>query len=171
MNVLILGGNSKRHYEWVRSVGAFLEDTGHTAIIHDYKHWSSGEPIADIEHEISVLADKMSEVEDYAVVAKSIGTIISVLAVARGDLRPTMSVLLGIPYLGIASETPEFELSLPKLPKTIIIQNQNDPYGSADYVHDRLQAVPMQQVNFIALPNNDTHDYLDFDFIERQLKA
>ena len=43
MKILILGGNSPRHYDWIRELGGYLEATGHQVILYDYQHWSKGD--------------------------------------------------------------------------------------------------------------------------------
>lgn len=168
MKILILGGNSARHYDWIRTLGAFLEEHGHQVIVHDYQHWTTGAEIADIDEELSRLADFMADQDDYVVISKSIGTVITALGVARGILHPSRCVLMGIPYQGVAGRTPDFEQSLTQLPETVVIQNEHDPLGSAELVASRLAVVKNDTITLVATPG-DTHDYLDFTLITRQL--
>lgn len=169
MKVLILGGNSKRHYVWNRQIRDALEQHGHEIILHDYSHWESGVPIADIESEIAAAGIAVKGIQDYAIVAKSIGTVIATLATSRGNLSPSRLVFLGVPYGGIAGEITEFLASLTSLPSTIFVQNQQDPYGTAEGLRELLSIHHPRKCELITVPDNDTHDYIDFNLINQAL--
>lgn len=171
MNILILGGNSQRHYDWIRELGAYMEHHGHTVRLHDYRHWSTGEQAANIDGELERLSAEVADMNNYVVIAKSIGTVIAALGVARGILRPTRCVLLGIPLDGIAGRMPDFLPSLTTLPPTVIVQNEHDPYGVAGDVEAKVDAARMTNMRFVTVPDNDTHDYTDFARIEEYLAA
>lgn len=168
MNVLILGGNSPQHYDWIRELGGYLEAHGHVITLHDYRHWTTGASVADIDEELARLAGIMKDKDDYAIISKSIGTVITALGVARGILRPSRCVLLGVPYDGIAGTTPDFDISLRRLPRTVVIQNEHDPFGAADLVAARLEAVRNPVITLVRTLG-DTHDYLDFSLVAQQL--
>lgn len=168
MKVVILGGNSPRHYDWIRQLGGYLEAVGHQVVLHDYQHWTTGEAVADIDDELQRLAGRLEGEENYVIISKSIGTVITVLGVARGVLRPARCVLLGVPYGGIAGQTPGFDEGLKLLPRTVVIQNDHDPYGSADLVTSVLDTAQNPNISLIVNPG-DTHDYLDFAQIAEQL--
>lgn len=165
MKVLILGGNSKRHHKWIRQLGAYAVSVGHEVILHDYRHWTTGDELADVEYELAQLGVLMEGEEDYAIIAKSIGTVITVLGTARGILAPAKCALLGVPYGGAAGATDGFDDCLRLLPSTTIVQNEHDPYGGADVVAGHIEAVQNPSISLIITPG-DTHDYQDFSFIE-----
>lgn len=169
MKILVLGGNSQRHYGWIRQLKGALEPFGHEVVLHDYKHWESGDPMADIEYEIGTVARRMADVTSYMIIAKSIGTVIAALGTARGELSPSRIVMLGTPYEGVAGEIPEFISSLEALPYTMFVQNQYDPYGSADGLHKLLTDHSPVHYELTSVPDNTTHDYLDFTFINQLL--
>lgn len=171
MNVLILGGNSPRHYDWIRALGGYLENRGHAVTLHDYQHWTTGEPAADIDLELRLLAAEIADMDDYVVIAKSIGTVIAALGVARGILRPTRCVLLGVPLDGIAGRTPEFLPSLAALPATVVMQNEHDPYGAASNVKAQVDAANMADMHFVTVFGDSTHDYGDFAQIAGYLES
>jgi hypothetical protein len=169
MKILILGGNSKRHYEWIRKLGAHLVAAGHEVILHDYRHWATGDEWADADYELARLAELMDGERDYIIVAKSIGTVITVLGVKQGILHPMRCVLLGIPYNGVVDQVPEFDEDLKLLPSTVVLQHEYDPYGSAEDIAKHLELADNPAINLAAMPGN-THDYTDFALIERLLK-
>lgn len=169
MKVLILGGNSKRHYDWIRQLDSALDSYGHGVVLHDYIHWSNDRPAADIEQEIIAIQEAVDGIEDYVIVAKSIGTVIATLAIARGILAPYRVVFLGVPYQGIAGEVAEFTPSLKRLPFTVFIQNQYDPYGNAEGLKDILKDNHPSEFKIVVVDGNTTHDYLDFELINKEL--
>ena len=162
MKVLILGGNSPRHYDWNRQLAAALSKAGHEPIIHDYMHWQTGGPLAAIESEIASAAAAMKSEPSYAIIAKSIGTVIAVLGVARGALHPKKCILLGVPHTGIAGDTADFLPSMATLPRTLFVQNEHDPYGSAEGLDALLERSCPPAYELAVVFGNTTHDYLDF---------
>src|SRR5258708_1357816 len=96
MNALILGGESPRHYEWVRTVAEHLKPSFEKVVYLDYRHWSTGGG-SDIEFETAEVAKLTDNLNEYAIVAKSIGTVIATLGVASETLKPTRCVFLGLP--------------------------------------------------------------------------
>lgn len=170
MKVLILGGTSPWHYDWVREVGYALRASGYDVITHDYQHWSKGETQTDIEHEITTVGNIVKDFDDYIVVAKSIGTIITALGTARGILKPTRCIMLGVPYRGFVEYIPTFWDDLACLPRTVFIQNENDPFMTADELKQRLDTTNLKERSLISTPG-DTHDYRDFALIAKQLSA
>ena len=161
MNILILGGNSPRHQQWVRDMAAALAPHYDEVRALDYRHWQTGETLADIDHEITAAGELVHDWDDYVVVAKSVGTVIATLAHARGALHASRYLLLGIPYDGIAGQTPEFDSALQTLTSLAVVQNQFDPYGSADMVRQRLDALGLASLELVEVPAVTTHDYTD----------
>lgn len=168
MNVLILGGNSPQHKQWIRDVQAALEPDFDEVRVLDYKHWGTGDKNANIEHEIVAASELVADWDSYAVVAKSVGTVIAVLAHARGLLDAKTYILLGVPIDGIAGQAIEFTPSLTTLPHSSIVQNSNDPFGSAEKIRALLAEHGLANIQLVETPGN-THDYLDYATIKQYL--
>lgn len=166
MKIVVLGGNNPRHHDWIRELGTTLQAAGHTVILHDYEHWQTGAPLADIDHEIEHLHTLLKTETDYLLIAKSIGTVIATLGVARNRFAPAKCLLLGVPFTGIAGETPEFLPGLATLPRTLFIQNEFDPYGSAEGLDMLLTRSHPSVFDLVVVENNTTHDYTDFDLLK-----
>ena len=161
MNVLILGGNSKKHYEWNRQLAAYSISQGDTPVIHDYYHWSAGEELS-INWELKRLRDTVASLDTYIVVAKSVGTVIATLGVARGILSPSRCIFLGVPVTGVVREVAAFGLSLTSLPPTHIFQNEFDPYGTVLAMREYMSQYRTPKLTISSIPDIDTHEYLDF---------
>ncbi|MGB4762038.1 MAG: hypothetical protein WBP12_01615 [Candidatus Saccharimonas sp.] len=169
MTILLLGGNSLRHKQWIRDFGAALATHGHEVIMQDYRHWETSDGMADIDHEIAQATEAMQGKDEYAIIAKSIGTIIGAVAVARGLLHPSKVLMLGVPYKGIAGNTPEFAPALTTLPPTVFVQNEHDPYGDSTGLDTLLTNTHPHDYSVVVVPGNNTHDYTDFTQLEQYL--
>lgn len=164
MQVIILGGQSPRHYEWVRELRETLEFAGLPVVLHDYAHWIRGEHKIDFEAELALLAKVVAEQEDdYIIVAKSIGCILTVVGIARGLFKPKACLLLGVP-IKTAKSYKELFAGLAAMPTTIFAQNEHDPFGSYEAVKTFARPVVPPATLFVELPGH-THDYADFELI------
>ncbi len=170
MHILLLGGNSPRHYQWIRELETVLVAAGHTVVLHDYAHWATGASLADINAEIERLKGSIDSEGDYVVIAKSIGTVIAALAINQGVLHPQKCLLLGTPITGIAGDTPAFAPSLAALPRTVFVQNEYDPYGSAETLNTFLHTYHPAAYELDVVFDNDTHEYVDFERIKHYFK-
>ena len=160
MNALLLPGNSSRHGEWIENLKLAVADSFERVETQHYQHWQSGGDKADIEYEISVAQSKVELLKPYIIIAKSIGTAISVKGVADGKLKPKKLILLGMQPLDQFSEW------LQKIDiQVVIIQNTNDPYGSFAEIKAAFTG-KSKSLKFVELPG-ETHDYLDFDAIAK----
>ena len=163
MNALILPGMSPRHQEWVRQVAAVMQAHCDEVRWVEYAHWLNGGEM-DLEAEIMAANDKAVGLNDYVIIAKSIGTVMATLGIARGTLSPTRCVFMGFP-LKVTHDLPqadELAAALPGLPPTAFVHNQNDPIGSAEATREYIAVRAPADYEFIVTPG-DTHTYVDFD--------
>lgn len=166
MNVLILGGQSPRHKAWVRDVDAALKPYFDRLKFLDYRHWDDESLEPDLEYEVNCAAELAKDLGEYVVVAKSIGTVITSLAIARARLAPQKCLFLGFPLTVVERSLPGVADGITDLPETIFVQNEDDPLGSSSAVKAYVEANPPLKYSFEALPG-DTHDYVDFELIAR----
>lgn len=164
MNILILGGNSKRHYEWIRDVKEVLEPLADEVRLHDYKHWTNDDPEADVAFEVSAAAKTVEDIGDYILVAKSIGTVISTFGISQGLLTPKACLFMGVPLQVIPERYPDFANDIAKLPHTIFLQNTKDPLGSSVDLEQYVQKAAPVDWRLTATAHN-THDYVNMDLI------
>ncbi|MFZ1483809.1 MAG: hypothetical protein WAS36_02260 [Candidatus Saccharimonadales bacterium] len=163
MNALLLPGNSSRHGEWVEILKSAVAANFQYTKTQHYLHWQTGGDKADIDYEISVAQTEVEQLEPYIIIAKSIGTAISVKGVADGKLKPKKLILLGVPINGGVSKN-VFSDWLQQINVTVaFVQNTNDPYGSFSSVKEAFEGKG-HNITFIELPG-ETHDYLDFEAI------
>lgn len=164
MQVIVLGGQSPRHYEWVREVREALEFAGLPVVIHDYAHWLRGDREIDFEAELEAFALLASDQEDdYMIVAKSIGCVLTAVALARGLIVPKACLLLGLP-LNTAMQNAELPKGFAELPVAVFAQNEKDPLGAFEDVKAFARPLVSLATVFAALPG-ESHDYADFELI------
>ncbi|UTX51092.1 hypothetical protein KI440_02710 [Candidatus Saccharibacteria bacterium TM7i] len=167
MNLLLLPGNSPRHAGWVKALKNAMKPHTDAIEAHQYHHWETGEEWADIPTEIAAAAAKVVPLKPYTIIAKSIGTAIAIRGTAEGMFSPEKIILLGVPIEGESIDE-QFMKSLKKITEPIvIIQNTNDPYGAFENVKTKLKSVN-PTITYIETPG-DSHDYLDFELIAKQL--
>lgn len=169
MNILILGGRSKRHYEWVRELASKFMGSGLNATYYDYTHWQTDAEKVDIEDEIVSISKFAFSFGEYIIVAKSIGTVIATLGVAAGKLTPKGCVFLGVPANHFGQDLPDIRNLFTRLPKTFFIQNHADPLGSSTDIGEILQDYHPCDWDLIT-NSGDTHDYIDFNGIVDRTK-
>ena len=132
----------------------------------DYRHWGQQDSQMDIEHEISQAVTLTEDFGEYVNDAKSIGTVIASLAIARGLLTPRGCLYMGFPLKVVEANLPETANALPTLPPTTFLHNEHDPLGSAEEVRVYVSAHAPRSYNLQVLSGN-THDYIDFNLIAR----
>ncbi|MEO6761233.1 MAG: hypothetical protein ABI220_02535 [Candidatus Saccharimonadales bacterium] len=164
MNALVLGGQSIKHKQWVRDVAVALKPHFEAVVYLDYMHWQTGEADIDLEYEIFQAANLAKSLGNYVIVAKSIGVIVAILAIARGVITPQKCVFAGFPLNVVESSLPEVASALKSLPPVTFIQNGADPLGSAGSVQAYLDSYLASGYNLKIILGN-THDYPDFNLL------
>ncbi len=157
---------SPRHKQWVRDVAEAVKPHFDEVRLLDYGHWETGDAMIDLESEIKRVADLAKDFGDYVVIAKSIGTAVAALAIARGLIAPKHCVFLGFP-LDVTAKLPqaaELTAAFKQLPPIAFVHNENDPVGSAEAVREYLLANTPADYTLTVTPG-DTHDYVDFEQI------
>ncbi|HZM63838.1 MAG TPA: hypothetical protein VFB59_01765 [Candidatus Saccharimonadales bacterium] len=164
MDALILGGNSPHNKEWVQQLRAALTPLFATVATHDYAHWASGGSTIEFDHELRAIQQELRPLQDFVVVAKSAGVLLTLKGMADNTVRPEKVIFMGLPlgYIRQHNLEHEFESWLKSLTEPIlVIQNAHDPVGSAAEVDRYLRTILSPSlITFVELPG-DTHDYID----------
>lgn len=169
MHIVILGGNSPRHKQWVRDVQSALDGLGDIHVI-DYLHWDSGDKMANIKKEVDRLSNEVRGYGQYVIVAKSIGTIIAAIACQRGLITPVGCVFYGLPLSAIqAGDTPLFNGDVSSLPPVTFIQNASDPFGSAKEIDAFVRKNPPLKWSLV-YAHGEGHEYVGYEDIRGTVK-
>ncbi len=170
MNLILLGGQSILNKNWVNEVSNSVVDLFHHRSILDYDHWRMGNDKINLDLELVKLGDLASNLDEYAVFAKSLGAVLALKAVNEGVIKPKFLVICGLAYLMAE------DLELPiqnwlennNLP-TLIIQKEHDPAMSGLDLRTKIDSLKSTnyQLNIIS---GDNHQYEDINLIKESLK-
>lgn len=165
MDALILGGNSPHNSEWVQQLKAAMTPLFANVAVHDYAHWASAGSTLDFEHELRAVQREARALNDYVLIAKSLGTLLALKGMADNTLKPDKVVFLGMPLDYIRQHTMEHEFEgwLHTVTEPmLLIQNDHDPVASATELDRYIKTVVSPSlITFAELPGS-THDYVDF---------
>ena len=130
MSTIILPGFSQHNEEWAKELKDALADD--SVLIHFWLHWiTQNDSDFLIENEIPRILEKIDD-QRISIVAKSIGTFITMFLLEKIPEKINKLVLLGIPFNDLSKEEiKKYEIIKSFDPKKIlIIQNSQDPHGS-----------------------------------------
>jgi len=87
--LIILGGNSIKNKDWVINCREYLKETFPNIDSLNYNHWNDPENSkVNISIESEKLIEKINETEDFIILAKSIGILISLTTIIENKLAP-----------------------------------------------------------------------------------
>ena len=161
-NLLILGGNSKKNIPWLNKIiKVFNKDYKTNGIYYD--HWNNANEI-NFDIELSKLEKLHSEVKDYSIIAKSIGSIISLMGIEKNIIKPKKIVIMGFPIELIKQVNfniePLIESAINKT-EILIIQQKYDPIGSYSEVVNFLPS----NIKVVEIPGH-YHVYSNMNIIK-----
>jgi len=162
MDLLIFGGEGYHNKSWAEEVDRQLGSLFDHCTVHNYLHWQNDGQNIDIQKELTLLPQEVMGLNSYIVIAKSIGTVLTAMAIKQHILNPQKCIFLGIPMMAVDRhkvEVSDYYKSI-NVP-VMFIQNNHDPLGSATDVKEYLEELASVNYQFIEL-QGDTHDYSDY---------
>lgn len=168
--LVVLSGNSPRNQEWGESAAKYFGDWFDEVYLQYYDHWQKGTKDMDVEVELAKLKTAVAEQAEYYVLAKSIGSVLALIAVDRGFLKPEKCAFFGMP-LEIASGdlfrgdwSPLRNFTVP----TIAFHNDEDPI-SYTFTKQALEDHAGNNIEFITR-RGDNHNYTEFEEFNDKIK-
>ncbi len=168
MNKLIIfPGNSPRNKSWGEEVAAEFGDLFDAVYMQHYDHWESGNESINFETEINKLNQEIklsSPDTSFFIFAKSVGSLLSFLAVHQHIINPAKCVFFGLP-LDLADKGifKEDWSSLSNFPgPAIALHNNNDPTANYDFAKKSINQYAQNTITFIELAGND-HSYNEYN--------
>lgn len=166
MNILLLGGNSQRNKQWIHRVSEELSFQFKTRVVHDYLHWDGNGEFIDFNAELSRLDNLLTDLDDYVIFAKSVGSILSLKGISLGILNPEKCIFAGLPIkLAEEGSIPLKELLKKNLVPTLILQNTHDPTASYEELQSYIKRTDSLNYRTHEL-DGDTHSYDNFNEIK-----
>ena len=156
--LLVLPGMNPNLREWSSEVSTAIGSLFDSSIVHEYTHWTDPSHKFSFENEIDRI--RRIDLADASVFlfAKSIGCLLSLVAVDEGVIDPEAAILVGFPLsLARQNDFPvEDQLYRFKV-KTLFIQNTADPASSAEELSKLLEAHMQANYKLVELPRDDHH--------------
>ncbi len=171
MHIIYLAGNSLNNKTWIERIKSEFDSFSSGTILY-YDHWTNGNKFIDFETESKNLSDLVKNKKNYCIFAKSVGSILALKTIYEKTTSPQKVILCGHPYL-LAKE-----ISLPiddylkslSIPTTFI-QNESDPLYSFSQLEETLKELSPANYQLVKNPNNDTHDYEDYEKLTILVKS
>lgn len=166
MNIVILGGNSPANKLWNDGMSAVLREHFDTVSCIMYDHWEPNTPTIDLKTEAKKLEQICSSEKNCIVVAKSVGTLVSLKAIRELGIQPIACIFAGVPIVWAADN----DVSLTDLltgykAPTLFIQQKDDPFGSFQQLKKLLAKCNPDHFTLKCIDGCD-HGYTDFSKIK-----
>lgn len=171
--LIILPGNSIKNKAWGEACRDHFGTWFGAVYLQYYSHWEKGTNEIDFEEELQKLQKEVlpSEADtEFIVFAKSVGSLITLIAVQGGIVTPTQCVFFGMP-LDLAAEglfkndwssLSDFSVS------SIAFHNDHDPTANCEFTKNKLEEVS-SSIQLIHVQGDD-HVYAPFEPYEDQIK-
>lgn len=170
MHIIYLGGGSVRNKDWIEKVKSEFDKFSDGQILY-YSHWETENKNLNFEIESQKLAELVKDKEEYFIFAKSIGSVLALKSIYEKTINPKKIVICGHPYnlakeLGFPINDYLKSLTIP----TMFIQNELDPLFSFADLEKVLQENSPADYHLIKNPDNNTHDYEDYEKLTKLVK-
>lgn len=170
MHIIYLGGGSVRNKDWIEKVKSNF-DSFSTGNILYYDHWQTGDKNLNFEIESKKLSELVAGKDEYFVFAKSISSILALKSIYERTIFPKKMIICGHPYnlakeLGFPINDYLKSLTIP----TVFIQNEFDPLFNYSDLEKVLKENSPVDYQLIKNPNNNTHDYEDYESLTKLAK-
>ncbi len=171
--LIVLPGNSIRNKEWGEGVISHYQKWFPETYMQYYDHWQSGGRLVNFEKELSRLGDVVSDSSSsssFVIVAKSLGSILTLVAVGKGIVKPEKCIFFGMPLEmaadGVLKNNWELleEFEVP----TLAFHNDADPTANFEFTKNTLKE-HAPNINLIKR-SGDNHNYDEFDEFDLEVK-
>ena len=148
--IIILGGNSLKNVKWIENIKKELENE-YDVVLLKYNNWVNNKGDLDIEVEIEKLKKICSNYNNYIIVAKSIGILLSLIGIERKVINPEILIAMGVPLDFLKNYNYDLEdlfLKTSYTTKILVIQQKKDYQGSFIDVSKILpSSIPLIPIN------------------------
>lgn len=169
MKIILFPGNSLNNKKWSEDFREYLLTQNYQVFNIEYDHWQKQGTEIDINLELEKIRKLAQKIDsDYILIAKSIGSILSLIALQEKILNPSKIIILGFPLRLIKNQIiTALDCTAEKLLKnvnvqTFFFQNEHDPVTSYKSLQEYLNLI--NNLNFeIIMTDGDTHNYNEFN--------
>jgi predicted alpha/beta-hydrolase family hydrolase len=157
MKLVILPGNSPDNKAWADLVEQTFAPNFASVHKQYYRHWTEGREVINFETELKVLSDAVKSDEPCVVMAKSAGTVLTMLAVSQNLIKPRRCFFFGCPFKWEPTQKIDLTEIVQTFPiSTIVTQNTADHVATFAEV----KAILANNPNFTVVEGHEAgHDY------------
>jgi len=156
--LVVLPGINSNLKEWASDVSSEIGNLFDSSIIHEYSHWTDPSEKFTFDSEIDRIRQLDLANNAVFIFSKSIGCLLTLVAVYEGIIEPEAAILVGFPLREARkNEFPvEDYLSSFKV-ETLFIQNKADPQASSEVIEEILETHMHANYRLHALSRDDHH--------------
>ncbi|MFC1649750.1 hypothetical protein ACFL2C_03510 [Patescibacteria group bacterium] len=161
MKTIILPGYSLRNKDWALEIKKELKD--YDVVVHEWQHWTNGS--MSLPRELVRIFKTIGK-EKVNIIAKSVGTRVSMSIIAKAGNQINKLILCGIPTRGLSESAKNNYSPLSEFPdnRVIIFQNINDPF--AGYVDIKKFIASIKKKIQVVSKDRSDHNYHYFEDFE-----
>ncbi len=167
MNYVFLPGFSPHNEEEMNSIASYFGEQGAPIFTHRWRHWDNQSVNFDISVEVQRIIDELANLEvdlqqdGFVLIAKSIGTRVSMGLISKFHVKPSKLVLMGIPVNGLKEDSLEAYRQVLKAAdfELFVLQNAQDPYGGVEEVRGFLRSVTDSMKVHLEIVDAEGHSY------------
>jgi alpha/beta superfamily hydrolase len=152
MNILLLPGNSQGNKEWIDKLAEDFKDYFDEVGMVYWDHWKQWERVGSWQRESDKAVELVKGWEDYIVLSKSFGDLVSLALAQKAKNKPAKMYLLGFPVKFAENLSFPVDSMLTDCQSELMfIQKAKDPACGYDDLVRYLQQ--------FSIPNYKTHKY------------
>lgn len=139
MRTIILPGYSPHNKNWAEEIKEKL-NLGHEVMVHNWEHWQKGGSLSAKKEVLKILKEVGED--NVNIIAKSVGTFITILLIPRLKGQISKIILCGIPSVSDTRKE-KFKEGLKdfNVGKIICFQNSRDPFATFAEVQTFLKEI------------------------------
>ena len=165
MKIVGLPGANQWTEQWMTEVIGALELGQSATVVRSYRHWHTPDKELDLAYEIAQVAAEAPDL----VVAKSLGTIVTLTGLDNGSIHAARYVFIGVPVSGLG----EAELKIlegigERDEPCLFIQQRDDRAGGAAALQQHI--TEGDNVKLAVIPGED-HRYDDIEVLKELIEA
>lgn len=169
MDLIVLGGNNRspNNRDWVQNITSFLQQNFSSVYPHAYHHWEAKEKIIDLDYELKVLSEVVKNKQQYIILAKSAGVLLTLKGIFTDIFTPSKCIFLGTPIDWAKKHNFDLDTWLKNYSTpSLFIQKSYDPVALFQDLKKHLDKMEVQNYQLAEIPGKD-HDYGNFEELNK----
>lgn len=171
MKIVLLGGNSPTNISWLEGMEAELKKEYGDVFSHRYIHWDTGAALIDLDKELDSLQKELENTEQYVIIAKSAGVLLTLKGVHECKLTPADCVFMGTAILwgrekGFGVDVWLKGYSVP----TLFVHKSGDPAIAPSALEVLLKESGCQNYKLYVITGNE-HEYSEYQTLAQAIHS